>query len=293
MHTIENILNEYSKRNINLFAYLKIAQKWNIIIGETLSKICYPSSSIWADYKFNDSFHYLKYQFIFFIIGFFLMIFVSKIDVSIYYKYANVLLFGSFILLILVLIPGIGSVRNGSRSWFGIGSLGIQPSEAAKISLIIFTSKYLSRSNDFIDSYFKGLFPILGVTCICFGLIMLQPDLGTGVIIFMSIISILFIAGVSMKFFMAGGVIGLLGVIGLIVIAPYRMSRITAFIDPWKDELGSGFQMIQSLYAIGPGGVLGTGFLNSIQKHFYLPEPQTDFIFSIICEEFGVVGMQK
>ena len=149
----------------------------------------------------------------------------------------------------------------------------------------------MSRSNDFIDSYFKGLFPILGVTCICFGLIMLQPDLGTGVIVFMSIISILFIAGVSMKFFMAGGVIGLICVIGLIAIAPYRMSRITAFIDPWKDELGSGFQMIQSLYAIGPGGVLGTGFLNSIQKHFYLPEPQTDFIFSIISEEFGFLGV--
>lgn len=250
----------------------------------------YSSSSIWANYKFNDSFHYLKYQFLFFIVGFILMIVISKIDVSLYYKYANVLLLGSFILLVLVLIPGVGSVRNGSRSWFGIGSFGIQPSEAAKISLIIFTSKYLSRSNDYIDSYFKGLFPILGVTCVCFGLIMLQPDLGTGVIIFMSIISILFIAGVSMKFFMAGGVIGLLGVIVLIVIAPYRMSRITAFIDPWKDELGSGFQMIQSLYAIGPGGLLGTGFLNSIQKHFYLPEPQTDFIFSIICEEFGVVG---
>ena len=287
----------------NYFIFIK----YNLI-GDTMKKldktlfICvtllcffgllmvYSSSSIWADYKFGDSFHYLKYQFIFFIIGFFLMIIVSQIDVSIYYKYANVLLLGSFILLILVLIPGIGSVRNGSRSWFGIGSLGIQPSEAAKISLIIFTSKYLSRSNDFIDSYFKGLFPILGVTCICFGLIMLQPDLGTGVIVFMSIISILFIAGVSMKFFMAGGVIGLICVIGLIAIAPYRMSRITAFIDPWKDELGSGFQMIQSLYAIGPGGVLGTGFLNSIQKHFYLPEPQTDFIFSIICEEFGVVG---
>ena len=199
-------------------------------------------------------------------------------------------LFISFVLLVLVLIPGIGSIRNGSRSWFGIGSLGIQPSEACKISLIIFVSKYLSLNEEYIHSFFKGVVPILFIVFVFFFLIMLQPDLGTGLIIVLSIISILFIAGVSNKFFISGGVIGLLGVILLIVIAPYRMNRITSFVDPWKDPLGTGFQMIQSLYAIGPGGLLGMGFLNSVQKHFYLPEPQTDFIFSIICEEFGVIG---
>ena len=249
----------------------------------------YSASSIWADYKFQDSFHYLKYQSIFFFIGIIIMIIMSKVDYKIYYKYSNIILFSSFILLILVLIPGVGSVRNGSRSWFGIGSLGIQPSEAAKISLIIFTSRYLSK----MDSGKKKIFsiiPILLITSIAFGLIMLQPDLGTGLILFISIISILFIAGVNMKFFISGGILGLIGIILLIIIAPYRMNRITSFINPWKDPLGTGFQMIQSLYAIGPGGLLGNGYLNSIQKHFYLPEPQTDFIFSIICEEFGVVG---
>ena len=250
----------------------------------------YSSSSIWADYKFSDSFHYLKYQSIFFIIGIFVMIFVSKIDYSFYYKNANIFLLVSFILLILVLIPGIGSVRNGSRSWFGIGSLGIQPSEACKISLIIFTSKYLSTSGNYISNFFKGVVPILLVTLVFFALIMLQPDLGTGFILVLSIISILFIAGVSMKFFIGGGLIGVVGIIILILIAPYRLNRITSFVNPWKDPLGTGFQIIQSMYAIGPGGLLGMGFLNSIQKHFYLPEPQTDFIFSIICEEFGVFG---
>ena len=250
----------------------------------------YSSSSIWAEYKFSDSFHYLKYQSIFFIVGVFIMIFISKIHYSFYYKFANMFLFISFVLLVLVLIPGIGSIRNGSRSWFGIGSLGIQPSEACKISLIIFVSKYLSLNEEYIHSFFKGVVPILFIVFVFFFLIMLQPDLGTGLIIVLSIISILFIAGVSNKFFISGGVIGLLGVILLIVIAPYRMNRITSFVDPWKDPLGTGFQMIQSLYAIGPGGLLGMGFLNSVQKHFYLPEPQTDFIFSIICEEFGVIG---
>ena len=250
----------------------------------------YSSSSIWAEYKFQDSFHYVKYQGTFFLVGILWMFCISHVSYQKYYKYANVILLFSFILLILVLIPGIGSIRNGSRSWFGIGPFGIQPSEAAKISLIIFTSKYLSLSSNYIKNYWKGLFPILGIVCLFFGLIMLQPDLGTGIILFISIISILFIAGTDYKFFIGGGVLGLIGVIVLIIIAPYRVKRITSFIDPWKDSLGTGFQIIQSLYAIGPGGLLGNGYLNSIQKHFYLPEPQTDFIFSIIAEEFGIIG---
>ena len=242
---------------------------------------------IWADFKYSDSFHFLKYQGIFFLIGLFLMIMVSKIDYRTYYKYSNIILLISFILLILVLIPGIGTIRNGSRSWFGIGPLGIQPSEAAKISLIIFTSKYLSLNERYIESFFNGVLPILVVIFIFFGLIMLQPDLGTGLILLLSIV---FISGVSMKLFITGGLLGIIGIIILIIIAPYRMDRITSFINPWKDPLGTGFQMIQSLYAIGPGGILGLGLGNSIQKHFYLPEPQTDFIFSIISEELGVVG---
>ena len=248
----------------------------------------YSASSIWADYKFDDSFYYVKRQLVFVIIGIFLMIVISKID---YQNNSNRILLICFILLILVIIPGIGSIRNGSRSWFGIGSFGIQPSEAAKLGMIIFTSKYLAKSTKFLKSYKEGVFPILGILFTFFALIMLQPDLGTGMILVMSIIALLFIAGVNMKFFIGGGILGVIGVIILILIAPYRMDRITSFINPWKDPLGTGFQIIQSLYAIGPGGLLGTGFLNSIQKHFYLPEPQTDFIFSIISEEFGIMGV--
>ncbi len=250
----------------------------------------YSASSIWSEYKFHDSFHYLKYQTIFFLIGFIIMMIVSKIDYKLYYENANKIIFICIILLILVLIPGIGSIRNGSRSWFGIGPLGIQPSEFAKLGLIIFTSKYLTNNKNELKSYKKGVFPILGITFFIFGLIMLQPDMGTGAILVMSIIALLFVAGVNMKFFLYLGILGVVGIIILIVIAPYRMDRITSFLNPWNDPLGTGFQIIQSLYAIGPGGLLGTGFLNSIQKHFYLPEPQTDFIFSIIAEEFGVVG---
>ena len=219
-----------------------------------------------------------------------MLIIISKINPRIYYKKSNTILFGCIILLILVLIPGIGVVRNGSRSWFQIGSFGIQPSEFTKIALIIFTSKYLEKSNKFLKDYKKGVFPILFILFLLFGLIMLEPDFGTGMIIVITIISLLFIAGVNMKFFIGLGVLGVIGIIGLIIIAPYRMDRITSFINPWSDPLGTGFQIIQSLYAIGPGGLFGVGYLNSRQKAFYLPEPQTDFIFSIIAEEFGIVG---
>ena len=249
----------------------------------------YSASNIWANYKFNDPYKYLKSQSIFLIMGYFLMYIVSNIPYSIYKKYSNKILFICIILLILVLIPGIGTIRNGSRSWFGIGPFGIQPSEAAKLGLIIFTSKYLS--NNKIKDIKTSVLPILTIVLLIFGLIMLQPDFGTGVIIVMSIISILFVSGVNMSFFIKIGILGVLGIIILIIIAPYRMSRITAFLNPWSDPVGSGFQTIQSLYAIGPGGLLGMGLGNSIQKHFYLPEPQTDFIFSIISEEFGFAGV--
>ena len=119
---------------------------------------------------------------------------------------------------------------------------------------------------------------------------MLEPDFGTGMVIVCSLIGLIFISGADFSIFIKLGVLGVIGIVILILIAPYRMDRITSFLDPWSDPLGSGFQMIQSLYAIGPGGLLGFGFLGSRQKHFYLPEPQTDFIFSIITEEFGIVG---
>lgn len=249
----------------------------------------YSSSNIWANYKFNDPYKYLKSQAIFLFLGYIIISIISKINYQIYYKYSNLILLICTVLLVLVLIPGIGTIRNGSRSWFGIGSFGIQPSEFAKLGLIIFTSKYLT--NNKIKSIRSSVFPILLVVFFLFGLIMLQPDFGTGVILVMTIIAILFISGVNMSFFTILGVLGLICIVILIIIAPYRLERITSFINPWADPLGSGFQIIQSLYAIGPGGLLGMGLGNSIQKHFYLPEPQTDFIFSIISEELGFAGI--
>ena len=251
----------------------------------------YSASFVWAEYKFNDPFHFVKMQSIFFLIGLVGMIILSKIDYHIYYKYANILLFTCLILLILVLIPGIGSVRNGSRSWFGIGGFGIQPSEFAKIGLIIYVSKYLTNNKKNMQNIIKGVFPILGIIGLFFLLIMLEPDFGTAMVITVTLVVLIFISGVKISFFVKIGLFGLLGIVGIIIAAPYRMKRIVSFLNPWSDPLGSGYQIIQSLYAIGPAGLVGQGYLNSRQKFFYLPEPQTDFIFSIISEELGFLGI--
>ena len=273
-------------------------KKLDIPLIITIFSICvygiimiYSASSIWAEYKFNDKFHYVIMQSLFFIVGFFLMTLVSKIPYTYYLEKSNMILFICFILLILVLIPGIGSVRNGSRSWFGIGGLGIQPSEFMKLALIIFTSKYIYNNPKQMRSVVKGAFPVLLITMISFFLIMLQPDFGTGTILVLTIVAMLFVSGVDFSFFIKIGLLGMLGAALLIIAAPYRMNRIVAFLNPWSDPLGTGFQSIQSLYAIGPGGLFGMGFGKSIQKHFYLPEPQTDFIFSIISEELGIIGI--
>lgn len=251
----------------------------------------YSSSSIWADYKYNDSFRYLKAQGVFLILSTVIMNSISKIAYKQYSDKANIILLVCFFLLILVLIPGIGTVRNGSRSWFAIGGFGIQPSEFAKLGLIIFTAKYLAKNKKVIKDIKKGILPILFITILVFGLIMLQPDFGTGVVLVISIVGLLFISGLRLSFFTKIGVLGLIAAVALILAAPYRVQRIISFLNPWADPLGSGFQTIQSLFAIGPGGLLGLGLGKSIQKHFYLPEPQTDFIFSIISEELGFLGV--
>ena len=242
------------------------------------------SSYVWAEYKFNNPYKYLINQGIFFILSLISMYVVSKIDYKILYKYSKVFILIVIIMLILVIIPGIGTVRNGSRSWFGIGGFGIQPSEFAKLAIIIFASKYLSENkNSRLPILFLGLF--------LFVLIMLQPDFGTGMVLIMIVVSLLFISGMKISFFIRIGLLGVIGITILILIAPYRLKRILSFLNPWSDPLGSGFQIIQSLYAIGPGGLFGLGLGNSVQKHFYLPEPQTDFIFAIISEEFGFLGI--
>ncbi|MED4015429.1 stage V sporulation protein E [Sutcliffiella cohnii] len=250
----------------------------------------YSASAVWADYKFDDTLFFAKRQLLFAGLGVVAMFFIMNIDYWTWRTWAKVILIVCFILLVLVLIPGVGMVRNGSRSWIGVGAFSIQPSEFMKIAMIFFLSKYLSENQKTIISFKKGLVPSLSLVFLAFGMIMLQPDLGTGTVMVGTCVVMIFVAGAKISHFVGLGLLGLAGFVGLILSAPYRMDRITSFLDPWQDPLGTGFQIIQSLYAIGPGGLFGLGLGQSRQKYFYLPEPQTDFIFAILAEELGFIG---
>ncbi|WML43614.1 stage V sporulation protein E [Neobacillus sp. PS3-40] len=250
----------------------------------------YSASAVWAEYKFQDAFFFAKRQLLFAGVGIAAMFFIMNISYWTWRTWSKTILIFCFVLLVLVLIPGIGNVRNGSRSWIGVGAFSIQPSEFMKLAMIAFLAKYLSERQKFITSFRKGLVPSLGLVFAAFAMIMLQPDLGTGTVMIGTSIVMIFIAGAKISHFAGLGLIGVAGFVGLIASAPYRIKRITSFLDPWQDPLGSGFQIIQSLYAIGPGGLFGLGLGESRQKFFYLPEPQTDFIFAILSEELGFIG---
>ncbi|WP_316568432.1 stage V sporulation protein E [Neobacillus sp. YIM B06451] len=250
----------------------------------------YSSSAIWAEFKFNDSFFFAKRQVLFAGVGIAAMFFIMNINYLTWRTWAVVIIIICFFLLLLVLVPGVGNVRNGSRSWIGVGAFSIQPSEFMKLAMIAFLAKYLSERQKFITSLRKGLVPSLGLVFIAFALIMLQPDLGTGTVMVGTCLVMIFVAGGRILHFAGLILLGAAGFAGLIISAPYRIKRITSFLDPWSDPQDSGFQIIQSLYAIGPGGLFGLGLGESRQKFFYLPEPQTDFIFAILAEELGFIG---
>lgn len=267
-----------------------------LLLGSTLALLVigvvmvYSASSVLAFREFGDAFYYLKRQALFAALGIVAMLFTMNTDYWIWKKYAKIILIVCFALLAAVLIPGIGVVRGGARSWLGIGSFGIQPSEFMKMGMIIFLAKWLSGQQNMITQFTKGLLPPLGLVGLAFGLIMLQPDLGTGVVLVGASLMIIYVTGARLLHLSYLALAGVAGLVGLIIAAPYRLKRITAFLDPWQDPLGAGYQAIQSFYAIGPGGLVGLGLGMSRQKYSYLPEPQTDFIFSIIAEELGFIG---
>ena len=249
----------------------------------------YSASNVVAAYKYDDSYYFFKRQLIFWIIGIVLMSMIIKYDIAKFYKHASLVFVICLVLLILVLIPGVGVVRGGARSWIGFGSFSIQPSEFMKLGIVSLLAKYLCDNYKDLEKP-KGFFMVLGLVVLIFLVIMLQPDFGTGLVILLSCFVLIYVSGAPMKFFVILGILGLAGGVVLVVSAPYRIERITAFINPWQDPLGSGFQGIQSLFAITPGGLFGHGFNQSMQKHFFLPEPQNDFIFAILLEEFGLIG---
>ncbi|MCP3761910.1 putative lipid II flippase FtsW [Domibacillus sp. A3M-37] len=248
------------------------------------------AGEVWGQFNYGNSFYFVERQAIFAGAGVVVMIICSRFDYRVWKQYSRQALILAFVLLIAVLIPGVGMIRNGSQSWIGVGSLSFQPSEWMKMALVFYLAAALSERKKTIHLFWKGLFLPIVVIGAAFGLIMLQPDLGTAAVMGGTALILLFSAGAPIHFFVTIGASAITGLVLLILSAPYRMKRITAYLDPWSDPLGSGFQIIQSLYAVGPGGLFGHGYGESRQKYYYLPEPQTDFIFAIWSEETGFIG---
>jgi cell division protein FtsW len=193
--------------------------------------------------------------------------------------------------VVLMLVAVLFSAPvNGTRRWFGVGGLGIQPSELAKVACVFFTALMLERRMHRIDDLSYSLLPISLIIGLVVALILLQPDFGTSISLALVVAVMVFSAGLHYRYFVGLLLIALPAIYVVLVAAPYRRRRLLAFWDPWADPLGDGFQIIQSLVAVGTGGVLGRGLMAGVQKLFYLPEPHTDFIYAVISEELGLIG---
>ena len=205
-------------------------------------------------------------------------------------QWSTPLLFVALVLLMAVLVPGLGHEVNGSMRWLGFGFFTIQTSEPAKLAVAVYVAAYLVRHNKQVRSDFVGFIKPIGVITLIAGLLLLEPDFGTAVVLFTTVLGMLFLAGVPYVRFFFWGFAALTALASLSMLAPYRLARLMTFMDPWSDPFNSGFQLTQALIAFGRGEWFGVGLGNSVQKLFYLPEVHTDFVFAVIAEEGGFIG---
>ena len=249
----------------------------------------YSASSYSSAELYSDSMHFVKKQILGFLLGLAVLIFTANFDYHKYYKYRWYIVGISLILLALVFVPGIGVTANGARRWIGIAGLNLQSSEVAKFGFVIFSACYLSKNYEKTKT-FRGILPILVVGgSICL-LVILEPNMSITMCIGLVMILVLIVGGLTAKHFIILSIPAILLAIGLILIEPYRFARLIAFINPWANPKEEGYQLIQSLYSLGAGGLFGVGLFNSRQKYLFLPFAESDFIFAIIGEELGLVG---
>ncbi len=262
-----------------------------LILVTVGTAMIYSSSSIIALEKFKDGQYFLKKQLFFVFVGLTSMIIMTRIPYTQLRKWAYPGMLLSFLLLSMLLIPHLGMKRGGATRWLNLGFISFQVTEMVKITIVIFLAHLLTRKAYQLKDFSKGVLPPLVVTSIAILLILLEPDFGTSMIIATILLLMLCIAGAQMKhlsFLIAAFIpVG----VSLILYKGYRLTRLTAFLDPWKDADNTGFQIIQSLLSFGSGGTFGVGIGDGMQKLFYLPEPHTDFILSIIAEESGFIGV--
>ena len=260
---------------------------WTVIGLMVFGLIMVTSSSM--AFNESDPFFYTQRELIQIGMSLFLMCITLYIPMQRWQQFGSVLLILSIVMLIVVL--GIGSSINGASRWIPLGVFNFQPAELSKLSLFLFLAGYLARKSEEVQSGFWGFFKPMVVMAVLSILLLKQPDLGTVIVLFMVTIGILFIAGAQLWQFIAILLTGVGAVVCLILYESYRLTRLMTFLDPWQDATGAGYQLVASLMAIGNGGITGQGIGNSIFKLRYLPECHTDFIFSIISEEYGYIGV--
>ncbi|MBE7086577.1 MAG: putative lipid II flippase FtsW [Clostridiales bacterium] len=286
-----SVLNEKKKKSN------KITGDVSILILTVLLALfgilaVYSASRYVAQTQYGDEWYFVKKQALGFVLGIVAMLFCARLDYALLKgkKLRWIALILPIILLALVFVPGIGKSNYGATRWIGIGSFTIQPSELAKYGFVIFASAYMSENMAQLRT-FKGVLPVLicgGIICV---LIILEPNMSVTMCVGLLMLAMLFLGGMKIKHFLIIFIPALLVVPVLIIAEPYRLSRLSAFLDPWESPRGEGYQLIQSLYALGNGGWFGAGLFNSRQKYRFLPFAESDFILSIIGEELGFVGV--
>jgi cell division protein FtsW len=249
----------------------------------------YSASAVLAFERFDEPYRFLMRQTLWAAMGLGVLAITMRIDYRTYRNEAfiwAVLAAVAAMLVAVLFTPPI----NGARRWLGVGSLGIQPSELAKIACVLFAALMLERRMHRINEMSYSLTPIAIITGGLIGLVLLEPDLGTSVSLLVIVAVMIFAAGLSYRYLVVAALVAIPIITAALISAPYRRRRIFAFLDPWQDPLGDGFQIIQSRIAVGTGGVTGRGLMEGVQKLFYLPEPHTDFIYAVVAEELGLIG---
>jgi len=251
----------------------------------------YSTSDIVAMNRFGDEFFFMKKHVTYALIGFMAFLAASRIPYTMYRRLVYPILILSAILLVLIYVPGIGLKAGGARRWIHLGPVAFQPSEPAKLAVVVFLAYSLSAKTERIKDFYFGFLPNIIIPGVIILLILREPDLGTSLTLGSLVLIMCFAGGVRLKY-LAGLLVPLVPLVYIVITRyAYMLKRIFIFMDPWKDAQGAGFQMVQSFIAFGSGGVTGVGLGEGMQKLFYLPEAHTDFILSVIGEELGLVGV--